>query len=224
MARKPIPKQTEVNVLTKSRRRCAICYGLNRDTTLKLGQIAHLDHNNQNASEANLCFLCFTHHDEYDSTTSQRKGLTKEEVKTYRDELYKAVDRAFTLEVHFGQVSLPVEDPYAGHYTRINSGSDSAEIEITPVPDGVEGYPRYFVSGLALWGSEREFGPNIGELSLVMTMSDDGELWVNDYTPGRNEPHKVRFLFENGKLTVAEENYIGVYGMGVTFEGEYSRA
>ena len=222
MARKPTAKQTETDVLTKSRRRCAICYGLYRDTSLKPGQIAHLDHDNQNPSEDNLCFLCLVHHDEYDSTTSQRKGLTKEEVRAYREELYKAVNQVLTLNVHFGNVTLPPEDPYAGHFTRINSGSDSAEIEIIPVPDGIDGTPRYFVSGLALWGTGREGGPNIGELAVVMEMFDEGQLWAHDYSFSPERPHKIRLSFKDNALTVSEEN--GSYGLNVTFDGEYRRA
>ncbi|TPG42461.1 hypothetical protein EAH79_00750 [Sphingomonas koreensis] len=43
MARKPLPTATETAVLVQSRRRCCICFGLDRDTRLKMGQIAHLD-------------------------------------------------------------------------------------------------------------------------------------------------------------------------------------
>jgi hypothetical protein len=37
----------------------------------------------------NLVWLCLEHHDEFDSHTSQSKGLTPEEVRAYRDRLYK---------------------------------------------------------------------------------------------------------------------------------------
>ncbi|HWY55870.1 MAG TPA: hypothetical protein VNZ03_15490 [Terriglobales bacterium] len=55
---------------------------------MKKGQIAHLDHDNTNDDPDNLAFLCFSHHDEYDSTTSQSKRLREGEVKKFRDELY----------------------------------------------------------------------------------------------------------------------------------------
>jgi len=55
---------------------------------LKQGQIAHLDHDNTNDDLDNLAFLCFSHHDQYDSTTSQSKGLREGEVKKFREELY----------------------------------------------------------------------------------------------------------------------------------------
>ena len=36
----------------------------------------------------NLVWLCFEHHDEYDSSTSQGKGFSIDEVRRYRDRLY----------------------------------------------------------------------------------------------------------------------------------------
>lgn len=87
--RKQIPKSIEAEVLVKSRRRCCICFGLNRDEDVKKGQVAHLDKNSSNNAYDNLAFLCFHHHDEYDSKTSQSKNLTIPEVKKYRNELYR---------------------------------------------------------------------------------------------------------------------------------------
>jgi hypothetical protein len=98
-------------VLLRSRRRCCICFGLDRDTTIKVGQIAHLDRDNSNNSEENLAFLCFIHHDEYDSKTSQSKGFTSEEFIQFREELYGAIDKVLSIDVHFGAVTLPREDP-----------------------------------------------------------------------------------------------------------------
>jgi hypothetical protein len=87
--RKKVPSENETEVLTRSRRRCCICYGLSRDNAVKQGQVAHLDQDPSNTSEENLAFLCLEHHDQYDSRTSQSKGLQISEVKAYRTELYK---------------------------------------------------------------------------------------------------------------------------------------
>lgn len=86
--RQSIPKETQTMVLTKSKRRCALCYGLNNDTNEKTGQIAHLDKNRNNNNFNNLVWLCFDHHDKYDSSTSQSKNYTNEEVVIFRDKLY----------------------------------------------------------------------------------------------------------------------------------------
>lgn len=92
--RKKTPKTTEINVLLKSRRRCCSCFFLNGDKNLKKGQIAHLDGDPSNDNEDNLAFLCLDHHDEYDSKTSQSKGITIEEIKQYRNELYSTFQNA----------------------------------------------------------------------------------------------------------------------------------
>lgn len=78
----------------RSRRRCCLCFGLNRDMAEKRGQIAHLDRDPSNDSLDNLAYLCFDHHDQYDSHTSQGKGLTMGEVKQYRQRLYEALETA----------------------------------------------------------------------------------------------------------------------------------
>lgn len=87
-SRKRIPDSTQAEVLVQSRRRCCICFGLNRDEQVKKGQIAHLDGDRNNNNINNLAFLCFDHHDEFDTSTSQSKGLNMREVTKYREELY----------------------------------------------------------------------------------------------------------------------------------------
>lgn len=88
MSRPKVPKSVQNDVLTNSRRRCCICFGLNGDLDIKKGQIAHLDHNPENNAPDNLAFLCLDHHDEYDSKSSQTKSILDTEVKTYRADLY----------------------------------------------------------------------------------------------------------------------------------------
>src|SRR5215469_10340830 len=91
--RRPISPEVEEQVLTKSRRRCALCFQLKGDTQEKKGQIAQLDHRRSDAIEDNLAFLCLDHHSEYDSTTSQHKNYTIGEVKQARRALYRWVDK-----------------------------------------------------------------------------------------------------------------------------------
>jgi hypothetical protein len=89
--RKKIPQATESDVLEKSGRRCCICYALHRNFKVKRGQVAHLDHNSANSKFDNLCFLCQRHHDDYDAPRRQSKGLTLNEVKRYRSDLYETL-------------------------------------------------------------------------------------------------------------------------------------
>lgn len=93
--RKKIPKEIETEVLIRSKRRCCLCFGINGDEQEKSGQIAHLDKNRNNNSIDNLAFLCFHHHDKYDSTTSQSKNYTISEVKSYKEQLYKYYDKLY---------------------------------------------------------------------------------------------------------------------------------
>lgn len=91
--RQSVPRATAARVLTASRRRCCICFGLRQDDAEKKGQIAHLDGDPAKNTVENLAFLCLEHHDQYDSRTSQSKGLTTEEVRRYRTELLAHVAR-----------------------------------------------------------------------------------------------------------------------------------
>ncbi len=90
-SRKRTPPEIETEVLTQSARRCCICFGLQFDLSTKQGQIAHLDGDPSNFDFDNLAFLCLAHHDEYDTRTSQSKGLTIHETKQYRTLLYQAI-------------------------------------------------------------------------------------------------------------------------------------
>ncbi|MDZ7757769.1 hypothetical protein [Rhodohalobacter sp.] len=96
MSRKKVKQTTQTEILYKSRRRCSICYGLNGDIELKKGQIAHLDQDSSNNDFDNLAFLCFDHHDEFDGNTSQSKSIQKNEVKRYRDDLYRLIEELGT--------------------------------------------------------------------------------------------------------------------------------
>lgn len=93
--RRSIPKVVETRLLQACRRRCCLCVFLDDDHGVSRGQIAHIDGNPSNAAYGNLAWLCLRHHDEYDSRTSQSKGITEEELTSWRDRLhaqYEQVD------------------------------------------------------------------------------------------------------------------------------------
>ena len=93
MKRPALPMKVRTEVAVRSKRICCLCFGLNEDPERKKGQFAHLDHNPRNNKVDNIAFLCFDHHDEYDSSTSQAASVSDSEVRHYRDELYKFVER-----------------------------------------------------------------------------------------------------------------------------------
>jgi hypothetical protein len=87
-ARRAWPKDIQTDILCKSRRRCCLCVALANDRAEKVGQLAHIDKKRNNSTFDNGAFLCLPHHEEYDSRPSQSKGLTPDELRRYRDELY----------------------------------------------------------------------------------------------------------------------------------------
>ena len=217
MTREPVSQGTQAAVLLKSRRRCSICFGINRDTSLKQGQIAHLDGDSANSTEDNLAFLCFDHHDKYDSTTRQSKNFTSAEVKEFRSELHTAIRVAFNSEVHFGEARA-VLDAISGQYIR-ESEYDSADLRVQRTTDG-----RYHVNGLALWGTRHLAGPHTGQLDFIAEMKGDTIEYVWANRDGKDYRAKLRF--SDGQLTVTEDNVVGValFGMNVSFSGEYKKA
>jgi hypothetical protein len=216
MTRKPVTPTTEAATLLSSRRRCCICFGLNRDTSLKQGQIAHLDGNSANSIEDNLAFLCFDHHDRYDSTTSQSKNFTLMEVKQFRAELYAEIDLAFRTEVRFGNAQ-GVVDQISGHYIR-EGDYESADIKVDRMADG-----RYHISGLALWGKGRNSGPHTGQLDFIAEMNGRKIEYVHFNSDGQK--YRAVLSFSDDGLTVTEvKRDVSIFGINVSFTGEYTKA
>ncbi|WP_233503504.1 hypothetical protein [Sphingomonas psychrotolerans] len=192
---------------------------------MKSGQIAHLDHDNSNNVETNLAFLCLDHHDQYDSVTSQSKKITIAEVKAFKLELSTSLASAFAQRVHFGEIQTPPRDPYAGQYLRLGAGTDSADLSLIPLPDSVEGYPRYFVTGMAI--RTVAGGPNMGFLDFEGIMYDTGVIIFERKSSGFTEAKLARTCLEldgKGKLIVDEDNTLGLYGFNVSFIGQYAKA
>ncbi|NOX73655.1 MAG: hypothetical protein GXP03_08565 [Alphaproteobacteria bacterium] len=218
MARKSISTEVEKSVLIASRRRCCICFGLNRDIGIKPGQIAHLDKDSSNSKLENLVFLCFDHHDAFDSKSSQSKNLTKKEVKFLKGELLTQVQIALGKPVPFGKMAVGDIDPISGHYVRTSGSTESAEIVITLLPEGLESVSRYYISGVAFFGLTREFGPNMGELSKVVELADSNRITWNDGN------HKLAIDISDDGLEVVEEAIeMPVHGLDVSFSGNYRK-
>ena len=88
MGRPRTPESAVTEVLVRSRRRCALCFGLSHRHEVVQGQVAHIDRDPSNNDPDNLAWLCLAHHDQYDSRTSQSRGLTEPELRHYRTDLY----------------------------------------------------------------------------------------------------------------------------------------
>lgn len=116
-------------------------------------------------------------------------------------------------------------DPFAGQYIRISDDDpgSAGEILVTSIPGRPGGPSRYAITGDAYWGALRELGPNIGQLAFVGT-AEDGVIEYTSWLPFLEDSHRVRLTFRGVRLTVEEVNWIGVHGMGVTFQGAYERS
>src|SRR5262249_55166745 len=121
MARKRTHPEIETQLFLASRRRCAFCFGLNGDVQEKKGQIAHVDHDPSNSDFENLVFLCMEHHDQYDSRTTQSKGLTQKELLAYRGHLYEYVKDQMP-------ISWPDATPVKGKTSKKHPGQISVEL------------------------------------------------------------------------------------------------
>jgi hypothetical protein len=108
--RRAIPKSVETEVLINSRRRCCLCVFLSGRDEVRKGQIAHLNQDSEDSHLENLVWLCLEHHDEFDSRTSQSKGLTSDEVREYRDRLY-AINRSKGVSVSEDGTAYPINLP-----------------------------------------------------------------------------------------------------------------
>ena len=215
MSRKHLPPEVETEVLVLCRRRCCICYGLTRDLSIKPGQIAHLDARPDNNDLDNLAFLCFDHHDQYDTRTSQSKGLTPREVRRFRKELHETIREAWKQPVSVSGAEMRALDDISGRYAR-ETDYETAELDVKMLPDGFAS-----VTGIALWGTKREYGPSIGQLDFRAPVAD-GRVEFRDITPS-GEEYRLEIRFDDGRATAKEQYVIGYFGMNVSFEGEYRR-
>jgi hypothetical protein len=212
--RTKLPKDIETQVLVLCRRRCCICFGLNRDTSLKEGQVAQLDHDSSNSELDNLAFLCFVHHNQYDSRTNQGKNLTPAEVRRYRVELHNVIEQVWKEPVRIGEVEVQARATVAGRYVRVGD-FDSAELKVEDLGEG-----RVRITGLALWGKGREYGPHIGELLFETTLLNNGANFVQKVG---DATYSLQLQFFGDGLLAKERYVVGYFGMNVSFDGLYQR-
>ena len=128
-----------------------------------------------------------------------------------------------------------------GHYRRIDGGNVAgADLTVSFACEG----GLLQVEGEAFYGTDNKFGPNIGQLSFI------ADNWIDDdqskdeemprYSAARRGnkvvyesylcrqlgegPYRATFTFnENGLLCEEEHGYSGLFGMNVSFAGNYLR-
>ena len=102
-----------------------------------------------------------------------------------------------------------------GLWERIDDGDDE-EAELTIECRG----ERLHVTGTARWGTNREFGPNIGELDFTTDLNGYEAMWL-EIEEGEERPYRIMLRFDDDGLQVDEENVAGRHGMNVSFMGRY---
>lgn len=206
--RSKVPTAIEEGVIVESRRRCCICFGLLRDFELKPGQIAHLDKKRTNNNKDNLAFLCFVHHDEYDSKTSQRKNYTIHEVKNYRKELHRTIEERF-------ESGPPSYSQYTGGYLRLNDDGLSAQILVSQLLDG-----RFHISAVAVAGESCRHGV----LEFTSELNHNEIVYSEETIESQDGPYQARFIFyENGLSIVESETKSDNFGAFIGFDGKYKK-
>lgn len=205
------PKQDVINeLLDKCRRRCCMCFSLQRDARLKQGQIAHIDRIKSNSSLDNLAFLCLEHHDDYDTKRSQSKNYTPIELSKYKEELEKYIFDEWNKPLLNSDFKV---DVFSGKYSHSRKNA-TADLNIKYVGANI-----LKVQGMSFHGTENEYGPNMGEVDCIAIIEDNKATFREKYHDGEEYLLEITFL---GSKIVVEDNYImGYYGNGVCFTGEY---
>lgn len=206
--KKPTDNITTV-LLGKCRRRCCMCFSLDRDARQKNGQIAHIDRVSSNSSIDNLAYLCLEHHNAYDSKMSQSKNYTPHELFSYKTELENYIFTEWNKPILNSEIS---RDVFSGKYSHSRENA-SADIEITYIGGNV-----MQVQGMAFWGTESEFGPNIGELDCIAVLDGNKATFKDKF---HDEEYIFEITFLGSKIFISDNNIMGYYGNGVCFTGEY---
>ncbi|NNU80908.1 HNH endonuclease [Halovulum dunhuangense] len=205
----------EADVLWESKRRCAVCFSLYGILDVKKGQIAHINKDRNDNRIENLVFLCFDHHDQYDSVTSQSKNFTKIEMKRYRDELLIACRQGLVTSRFEAGGNLPAIR--TGLFARRSSLDGGSVISITKTRKNWDGRSVFQVIGEAYTGISRIGGPNMGFIGFETTENSSSliEFYDGNYS---------LLIGATGKgILVEEEGEFGYHGVGVHFFGEYER-
>jgi hypothetical protein len=101
----------------------------------------------------------------------------------------------------------------SGTYTR-ETEDESADIKITLLPDG-----KVQVTGMAFWGTQREYGPNMGELDFTSILVNGCIRYAEQN--GQTLNYALELTFTEEGLTAKEEGSSDNFGLNVSFAGDY---
>ena len=143
---------------------------------------------------------------------SQSKGLKNTEVKYYRAELEEALRFALTAPIELQTDQIATKE-WEGTF-RWETADASAELQIFKSAKGE--LDCYWVSGIAFWGTQNPSGPNIGDF-------DEEAMLKGERLVLKNQDYKLSMVLNGSGLSAQETSELGVFGLNVTFEGQYRR-
>jgi hypothetical protein len=103
----------------------------------------------------------------------------------------------------------------SGTYTR-KTGNESAQINISLLPGG-----KVRVAGMAFWGTQREYGPNIGDLDFTTVLINNHVRYSEK--KGKTLTYALDLTFIETGLTAKEEGSSDNFGLNVSFAGDYKK-
>lgn len=199
------------DLLNKCRRRCCMCYSLDRDNRQKNGRIVYLDSNTKNDSIDNLAYLCLDHHNAFESRMSQSKNYTSGELFSYKTELERYIFTEWNKPILSSEIEV---DVFSGKYSHSRDNA-SADIEIKYIGGNI-----LQIQGMALWGTNSDGGPNIGILDCVAELKGTKAIFRDKY---HDDEYVLELTFLGSKISVTDNYIMGYYGNGVSFNGEYNK-
>ena len=208
--RKATPTNVVDLLLALCRRRCCMCYSLERDNKMKNVQIAHIDRDASNNQIGNLAALCLEHHNQYDSVMRQTKNYTPSELQRYKLELETYIN------VEWNK-SMPLNDKisvdiFSGFYS-CSSYDREADLDIQYIGGNI-----LKVSGLALYGTETKEAPHTGDLDFVVTLNGTKAVFEVEYD---NQLCGIEITFLGDRISVVDNYPFGYFGANVNFNGIY---
>lgn len=177
-----VPEDSQLAVLTKSKRRCALCWGIDHVVTPQKGQIAHIDGNPKNNVEDNLVWLCLPHHDLFDARMSQSKGFRASEVKHYRNELYKGLASG---EIAVGDAALKASLP------AIHTANAGRDVVIGNVTNVIHRDKRARSSDVVIPGTVADNAMEYNYLQYLARRFNEFRKWECDQA---GQPMKWQFI------------------------------
>ena len=131
------------------------------------------------------------------------------------DEYKHRINELEQYQVHFNSTTDTLNGVYAW-----SSKNAEADISIRLLYDGQGDHKKYLVYGTALYGTQNEYGPNIGEIHFITSVINNQFKW--ETASSGDDKYVFNAYIEGNKIIVSEDG-ICPFGMNVFFSGTYEK-